>query len=183
MCILNGIIPCTEELAGFDEGTVAESWPCTTALHCFTAVSMAANVSCGLPSGVRSRDKTQNCAASHIAQNHSKRSFRSIYTENWIVILRETRLQCFMWYCNKKCKLWTTLVGEVLISMPKAVARAMPSYRYPCKATVIQSTAEHNRPLTSTRLLYNITQQWYHTWVIHYMRVKWPEVKPFTSWL
>jgi len=70
--------PCKDKLAAFDAGTVVVSRPWTAALQCFTAVSMAANVSCGLPRGVRSRDKTQNCAASHSAQNHSKRSLPSI---------------------------------------------------------------------------------------------------------
>jgi len=78
----DGTVPCKDEPAAFDEDTVPVSRPCTDALHCFIAASMAANVSCGLPSEVRSRDKTQNCAASHIAQYHSKWLFRSIYTKH-----------------------------------------------------------------------------------------------------
>ena len=55
----------------------SESLPRTPAAYRLMALSMVVKVSCGLPSGVRSFDMTQNWAASQTAQNHSWPSFWS----------------------------------------------------------------------------------------------------------
>ena len=43
----------------------------TCAAYCLRAASMDIKVSCGFPRGVLSLASIQNCAASHVAQNHN----------------------------------------------------------------------------------------------------------------